>query len=83
MQLRLKIIQTDSKASHVYFVSCRLYNLVTSRQKDKETLSSLERKFAEEKKGRNTLEQQLVAERKAKKNEDAAAARAVALVTAR
>lgn len=43
----------------------------------------MERKVAEEKKARSTLEQQLAAERKAKKNEDAAAARAVALVTAR
>lgn len=57
--------------------------MVTSRQKDKETLSSIERKLAEEKKARNSIEQQLAAERKAKKNEDAAAARAVALVTAR
>jgi len=57
--------------------------LVTSRQKDKETISALERKIADEKKSKTALEQQLSAERKAKKAEDAAAARAVALVTAR
>ncbi|XP_052808985.1 macoilin-like isoform X2 [Mya arenaria] len=61
----------------------KLHNLVTSRQKDKETISSLERKVNEEKKSKGSIEQQLNAERKAKKAEDAAAARAVALVTAR
>lgn len=61
----------------------KLHNLVTSRQKDKEALSSAERKLLEEKKAKSALEQQLNAERKAKKAEDAAAARAVALVTAR
>lgn len=64
-------------------VHFRLHNLVTSRQKDKEALASMERKLSDEKKARSAVEQQLAAERKAKKNEDAAAARAVALVTAR
>ncbi|XP_045197028.1 macoilin-like [Mercenaria mercenaria] len=61
----------------------KLHNLVTSRQKDKENLSAVERKLQEEKKAKSALEQQLNTERKAKKAEDAAAARAVALVTAR
>ncbi|KAL4232556.1 neuronal signal transduction [Mactra antiquata] len=61
----------------------KLHNLVTSRQKDKESLSTIERKLQDEKKAKSALEQQLSAERKAKKAEDAAAARAVALVTAR
>ncbi|XP_052238993.1 macoilin-like isoform X2 [Dreissena polymorpha] len=61
----------------------KLHNLVTCRQKDKESLSSLERKLTDEKKARSALEQQLASERKAKKAEDSAAARAVALVTAR
>jgi hypothetical protein len=57
--------------------------LVTSRQKDKESLSAVERKLQDERKAKSALEQQLNTERKAKKAEDAAAARAVALVTAR
>lgn len=61
----------------------KLHNLVTSRQKDKENISALERKIQDEKKSKSALEQQLNSERKAKKAEDAAAARAVALVTAR
>lgn len=65
------------------YIFYRLHNLVTSRQKDKENISALERKLLEEKKSKSALEQQLNTERKAKKAEDAAAARAVALVTAR
>ncbi|XP_060570217.1 macoilin-like [Ruditapes philippinarum] len=61
----------------------KLHNLVTSRQKDKESLSAIERKLQDERKAKSALEQQLNTERKAKKAEDAAAARAVALVTAR
>lgn len=57
--------------------------MVTCRQKDKENLTAVERKLQEEKKAKSALEQQLSAERKAKKAEDAAAARAVAIVTAR
>eukprot|EP00105_Crassostrea_gigas_P033405 XP_011456782.1 PREDICTED: macoilin [Crassostrea gigas] len=60
----------------------KLHNLVTSRQQDKQNIIGLEKKLNEEKKIRNGVEVQLNSERKAKKAEEAAAARAVALATA-
>ncbi|WAR08680.1 MACO1-like protein [Mya arenaria] len=54
----------------------RVYTQREKHTKDKETISSLERKVNEEKKSKGSIEQQLNAERKAKKAEDAAAARA-------
>ena len=66
---------------NLYFFP-RLHNLVTSRQQDKQNISSLERKLNDEKKLRSGIESQLNSERKAKKAEEAAAARAVALATA-
>lgn len=68
------------KASCIVFF--RLHNLVTSRQQDKQNIIGLEKKLNEEKKIRNGVEVQLNSERKAKKAEEAAAARAVALATA-
>lgn len=61
----------------------KLHNLVTARQQDKQTISSLEKRVQEERKMRTLYENQLAAERKAKKAEEAAAARAVAMATAR
>lgn len=55
---------------------------MTSRQQDKQNLAILERKLQEERKSRAVLEQQLAIERKAKKAEEAAAARAVAMAAA-
>ncbi|ESO94855.1 hypothetical protein LOTGIDRAFT_232281 [Lottia gigantea] len=59
----------------------KLHNLVTGKQQDKQNIAILEKKLAEERKLRTSLDQQLSAERKAKKVEDAAA-RAVAMAAA-
>jgi len=60
----------------------KLHGLVTARQMDKQTISQLERRLQEERRLRNSCEAQLAAERKAKKAEEAAAARAVAIAAA-
>ncbi|KAK3097033.1 hypothetical protein FSP39_005760 [Pinctada imbricata] len=60
----------------------KLHNLVTSRQQDKQNIAVLEKKMNEERKLRAGVELQLNTERKAKKAEEAAAARAVAIATA-
>lgn len=60
----------------------KLHNLVTARQQDKQNVSQLEKKLQEEKKAKGGLENQLAAERKNKKAEEAATARALALATA-
>ncbi|XP_066992431.2 macoilin-1 [Anabrus simplex] len=60
----------------------KLHGLVTARQMDKQTISQLERRLQEERRLRTSCEAQLTAERKAKKAEEAAAARAVAMATA-
>lgn len=49
----------------------RLHNLVTSRQQDKQTAQTLERKLQEEKKQRTSFEQQLANEKKKKADEAA------------
>jgi hypothetical protein len=49
---------------------------------DKQTISQLERRLQEERRLRNSCEAQLAAERKAKKAEEATAARAVAMAAA-
>lgn len=49
---------------------------------DKQALSQLERRVSDERRLRVVCEAQLAAERKAKKAEEAAAARAVAMATA-
>lgn len=56
---------------------------MTARQQDKQTISQLEKKLAEERRTRSSIENQLSSERKAKKAEEAAAARAVAMATSR
>ncbi|VDI03090.1 Hypothetical predicted protein [Mytilus galloprovincialis] len=59
----------------------KLHNLVTSRQQDKQNISLLEKKMNEERKIRGGIELQLNTERKAKKAEEAAAARAIAVAS--
>ncbi|XP_042905580.1 macoilin-1 isoform X2 [Parasteatoda tepidariorum] len=61
----------------------KLHSLAAARQQDKQTISSLEKRLQEERKMRTLCESQLAAERKAKKAEEAAAARAVAMASAR
>lgn len=60
----------------------KLHNLVTARQQDKQNMTLLEKKLIEEKKQKALLETQFAAERKAKKAEEAATARAVAIASA-
>lgn len=60
----------------------KLHNLVTARQQDKQTIQKLEKNLNEEKKARSGVENVLATERKNKKADDVAAARAVALATA-
>lgn len=57
----------------------KLHTMVTRQQQDKQNMSVLEKKVNEERKIRAGIELQLSTERKAKKAEEAAAARAVAL----
>lgn len=59
----------------------KLHNLVTSRQQDKQNISILEKKMNEERKIRAGIELQLTTERKAKKADEAAAARAIAMAS--
>ena len=59
----------------------KLHNLVTSRQQDKQNISILEKKMNEERKMRAGIELQLTTERKAKKVDEAAAARAIAMAS--
>ncbi|XP_064613038.1 macoilin-like isoform X2 [Liolophura sinensis] len=77
MKSELYQLQQDNES-----LQNKLHNLVTSRQQDKQNLAILERKLQEERKSRAVLEQQLAIERKAKKAEEAAAARAVAMAAA-
>ena len=53
--------------------------MVTGRQQDRTSVASIERKLAEEKRAKAAVDQQLQAERKTRKAEEAAAARAVAM----
>lgn len=66
-----------------FFFVYRLHNLVTSRQQDKQNISILERKLQDACKNKCVVEQQLASERKAKKAEESAAARAVLMAAAR
>ena len=47
--------------------NCSLHKLVTARQQDKENVIALEKKLTEERKWKAQFEQQLLAEKKAKK----------------
>ncbi|XP_028674544.1 macoilin-2 [Erpetoichthys calabaricus] len=60
----------------------KLHNAVQAKQKDKQTISQLEKKLKVEQDARVIAEKQLVDEKKRKKVEEATAARAVALAAA-
>ena len=64
-------------------LQAKLHNLVTARQQDKQKHSQLEKKLQEEKKNRSALESQLNLERKAKKFEENAAHKALAIATSK
>ncbi|XP_076466797.1 macoilin-like [Babylonia areolata] len=92
-ELRLQIngLLASEKASHSELFQLqqdnenlqnKLHNLVTGRQQDRATVATMERKLAEEKRAKVAVDQQLLSERKSRKAEEAAAARAVAIATA-
>ncbi|MGH0175700.1 UNVERIFIED_CONTAM: hypothetical protein FKN15_071063, partial [Acipenser sinensis] len=60
----------------------RLHNAVQAKQKDKQTISQLEKRLKMEQEARAIAEKQLAEEKKRKKLEEATAARAVALAAA-
>lgn len=60
----------------------RLHSAIQAKQKDKQTISQLEKRLKAEQDARALAEKQLVEERKRKKMEEATAARAVALAAA-
>lgn len=60
----------------------RLHGAVQTKQKDKQTISQLEKRLKAEQEARALAEKQLAEERKRKKMEEATAARAVALAAA-
>lgn len=63
-------------------LSLRLHNAVQMKQKDKQTISQLEKKLKAEQEARAFVEKQLMEEKKRKKLEEATAARAVAFAAA-
>ncbi|KAF3833583.1 hypothetical protein F7725_024787, partial [Dissostichus mawsoni] len=63
-------------------LSEQLHSAVQAKQKDKQTISQLEKRLKAEQEARTLAEKQLAEERKRKKMEDATAARAVALAAA-
>ncbi|KAM8841213.1 LOW QUALITY PROTEIN: macoilin-1 [Spinachia spinachia] len=60
----------------------KLHSAVQAKQKDKQTISQLEKRLKAEQEARALVEKQLADERKRKKMEEATAARAVALAAA-
>lgn len=74
----------SSKNCHFikFLSSVRLHVLVSARQADKQAIAQCEKRLAEERRLRSNAENQLASERKAKKAEDAATARAVAMAAA-
>ncbi|XP_007563808.1 macoilin-1-like [Poecilia formosa] len=60
----------------------KLHSAVQAKQKDKQTISQLEKRLKAEQEARAAAEKQLAEERKRKKMEEATAARAVALAAA-
>ncbi|XP_041068556.1 macoilin isoform X1 [Cetorhinus maximus] len=60
----------------------KLHTAVQAKQKDKQTISQLEKKLKAEQEAKTYLEKQLMDEKKRKKLEEATAARAVALAAA-
>ncbi|KAJ8334703.1 hypothetical protein SKAU_G00403420 [Synaphobranchus kaupii] len=59
----------------------KLHNAVQAKQKDKQTISQLEKRLKAEQEARAALEKQLADEKKRKKLEEATAARAVAMAS--
>lgn len=73
---------------NVYFMitinPSRLHGLVTARQNDRSTIAGLERRLAEERRAKQAAETQVATlERRQKKAEEQAQARAHALATAK
>lgn len=64
------------------FLHIRLHTAVQAKQKDKQTISQLEKKLKAEQEAKTCLEKLLMEEKKRKKLEEASAARAVALAAA-
>lgn len=69
-------------AVHILCFHIRLHSAVQAKQKDKQTISQLEKRLKAEQDARTVAEKQLAEERKRKKMEEATAARAVALAAA-
>lgn len=69
---------------HLFHVFChiRLHSAIQAKQKDKQTISQLEKRLKAEQEARALAEKQLAEERKRKKIEEATAARAIALAAA-
>lgn len=66
------------------FIFHRLHNLVTARQNDRSTITSLEKKLQEERRSKQNTENQIAQlERRAKKLEEQNQARAQALANAK
>ncbi|KAJ1522174.1 hypothetical protein ONE63_002484 [Megalurothrips usitatus] len=63
-------------------LQAKLHVLVSARQTDKQLMAQLEKRLSEERRLRSNAESLLASERKAKKAEDAATARAVAMAAA-
>ena len=64
------------------YLHIRLHGAIQAKQKDKQTISQLEKRLKAEQDARALAEKQLAEERKRKKMEEATAARAVALAAA-
>lgn len=73
------LVQPGWPYTSLYF---RLHSAVQTKQKDKQTISQLEKRLKAEQEARALVEKQLAEERKRKKIEEATAARAVALAAA-
>lgn len=74
-------VRNDAQADDTSLPS-RLQSAVQAKQKDKQTISQLEKRLKAEQEARAAAEKQLAEERKRKKMEEAIAARAVALAAA-
>lgn len=71
---------TTTVCTHCFHI--RLHSAVQAKQKDKQTISQLEKRLKAEQEARTLIEKQLAEERKRKKIEEATTARAVALAAA-
>lgn len=86
--LFFKVLAIGIKTSAFAFINgalclcIRLHNAVQSKQKEKQTITQLEKRLKSEQDARSVAEKQLNEEKKRKKVEEAMAARAVALTAA-